>query len=136
MLRFLQAYHIVGFGMQKQGVTQLIRRIMAEPESHEELSFVTTLCVRSRQEIAGDLVDFDNRVFGVGQSHRQAQSRKLGWVRWTDAQERFLKRPYFPTPIEALKPLLIAQSPIAFRRRMIFVEHEPLRRARMPVERA
>jgi hypothetical protein len=32
-----------------------------------------------------------------------------------------------------LKPLLIAQSPLAFRRRMIFVEHEPLRRARMPL---
>src|SRR5437763_12834040 len=52
---------------------------------------------------------------------------------WTEQPERFLKEPYFPTPIENLKPMLIAQSPLAFRRRMIFVEHEPLRRARMPM---
>jgi hypothetical protein len=56
---------------------------------------------------------------------------------WTEKPARFLKRPHFPTPLEDLKPLLIAQSPLAFRRRLIFVEHEPLRRARMPVsERA
>jgi hypothetical protein len=30
--------------------------------------------------------------------------------------------------------LLIAESPIAFRRRLIFTEAEPLRRARMPIE--
>lgn len=53
--------------------------------------------------------------------------------RWTDQPERFLREPHFPTPLESLKPLLIAQSPLAFRRRLIFVEHEPLRRARMPV---
>ncbi len=52
---------------------------------------------------------------------------------WTEHPARFLKRPHFPTPLEGLKPLLIAQSPLAFRRRLIFVEHEPLRRARMPI---
>ena len=51
---------------------------------------------------------------------------------WTDHPSRFLRRPYFTTPIEALKALLIAESPIAFRRRLIFTEAEPLRRARMP----
>jgi hypothetical protein len=34
--------------------------------------------------------------------------------------------------IEGLKALLIAESPIAFRRHLIFTEAEPLRRARMP----
>ncbi len=53
---------------------------------------------------------------------------------WTGAEFRFLHRPHFATPIQALKASLLAQSPIAFRRRMIFVEYEPLRRARMPLE--
>lgn len=53
---------------------------------------------------------------------------------WTDEPTRFLRRPYFTTPLEALKALLLAESPIAFRRRLIFTEAEPLRRARMPVE--
>ena len=51
---------------------------------------------------------------------------------WSDDPSRFLKRPYFTTPLEGLKALLIAESPLAFRRRLIFTEAEPLRRARMP----
>jgi hypothetical protein len=51
---------------------------------------------------------------------------------WTDHPSRFLHEPYFTTPIENLKAMLIAQSPLAFRRRLIFTEAEPLRRARMP----
>lgn len=51
---------------------------------------------------------------------------------WTDEADRFLRRAYFPTPLEDLKARLIVESPVAFRRRMIFVEAEPLRRARMP----
>jgi hypothetical protein len=51
---------------------------------------------------------------------------------WTDDPSRFLHEPYFTTPIENLKAMLLVQSPLAFRRRMIFTEAEPLRRARMP----
>ena len=53
---------------------------------------------------------------------------------WTDAPSRFLRRPYFTMPLEGLKALLIVESPIAFRRRLIFTEAEPLRRARMPTD--
>jgi hypothetical protein len=52
---------------------------------------------------------------------------------WSDDPSRFLKRPYFTSPLEGLKALLIAESPLAFRRRLIFTEAEPLRRARMPL---
>jgi hypothetical protein len=51
---------------------------------------------------------------------------------WTDHPSRFLREPYFTTRIEELKAMLLAQSPLAFRRRLIFTEAEPLRRARMP----
>ena len=51
---------------------------------------------------------------------------------WTEDLSRFLRRPYFITTIEGLKALLLAESPIAFRRRLIFTEAGPLRRARMP----
>jgi hypothetical protein len=53
---------------------------------------------------------------------------------WTDNPSRFLRRPYFTTTLEGLKALLIVESPIAFRRRLIFTEAEPLRRARMPTD--
>lgn len=50
---------------------------------------------------------------------------------WTEAPERFLDRPAFMGP-ERMKAFLLMESPSAFRRRMIFAEAEPLRRARMP----
>jgi hypothetical protein len=37
----------------------------------------------------------------------------------------------FTTPIKLLWPMLRADSPPAFRRRMIYTEAKPLRRARM-----
>jgi hypothetical protein len=51
---------------------------------------------------------------------------------WTNDPARFLKLPYFTSPIDGLKPLLLVESPSSFRRRLIFTEAEPLRRARMP----
>jgi hypothetical protein len=80
--------------------------------------------------LLGDPI-LDATIGGIGEY--LARRWKLNIPPWTEQPARFLKQPYFPTPIEGLKPLLIAQSPLAFRRRMIFVEHEPLRRARMPL---
>lgn len=50
---------------------------------------------------------------------------------WTHDPARFLARPWFMGP-ERMKAFLLAESPGAFRRRFIFTEAEPLRRARMP----
>ncbi len=50
---------------------------------------------------------------------------------WTDDEARFLSHPWFMGP-ERMKGFLLAESPSAYRRRLIFTEAEPLRRARMP----
>ena len=52
---------------------------------------------------------------------------------WTNDPSRFLRQSYFTTPAQGLNALLLVESPLAFRRRLIFTEAEPLRRARMPV---
>jgi hypothetical protein len=49
---------------------------------------------------------------------------------WTLSQERFLKHPFFPAGLESLKATLLVESPVAFRRRMIFVDADPLYRPR------
>jgi len=51
--------------------------------------------------------------------------------RWTNHPERFLPRPWFMGH-ERMKGFWLAESPLAFRRRFIFTEAEPLRRASMP----
>jgi hypothetical protein len=81
-------------------------------------------------ELTGDAV-LDATLAAMGEHLARRWALKI--PTWTDQPERFLKRPYFPKHAQALKPMLIAQSPLAFRRRLIFTEHEPLRRARMPV---
>jgi hypothetical protein len=53
---------------------------------------------------------------------------------WVEEPDRFLKDPVFAGGLEDLKAILLAESPLAFRRRLIFVEAEPLARARMPRE--
>lgn len=50
---------------------------------------------------------------------------------WTCQPGRFLDRPWFMGH-ERMKGFLLAESPLAFRRRFIFTEAEPLRRASMP----
>ena len=61
-----------------------------------------------------------------------ARRWSLAIPEWTNEPSRFLRSPYFTTEAEDFKALLLAQSPLAFRRRLIFTEAEPLRRARMP----
>src|SRR5882724_12058671 len=50
---------------------------------------------------------------------------------WTNRPERFLDKPWFMGH-DRMKGFLLAESPLAFRRRFIFTETEPLRRAGMP----
>jgi len=54
---------------------------------------------------------------------------------WSDASGREVAEPWFVGMMgKGLSGLLLVESPIAFRRRRIFTEAEPLRRARMPVD--
>lgn len=47
---------------------------------------------------------------------------------WTEAADCFLLKPYFGSPLQSHKAILIASSPAAFRRRSIFVDAHPLSR--------
>ncbi|MDR2113239.1 MAG: hypothetical protein LBQ62_09090 [Candidatus Accumulibacter sp.] len=49
---------------------------------------------------------------------------------WTNRPARFLHRAWFPCGLEYLKATLLCESPVAFRRRMIFVSRDPLYRPR------
>ncbi|WP_434618764.1 hypothetical protein [Azospirillum sp. B2RO_4] len=81
-------------------------------------------------ECAGDKV-FDAYAGAVGE--HLVRRWHLGTPpEWTEEPCRFLRRPWFPPGVQAEKPILLVESPMAFRRRMLFVEAEPLRRARMP----
>lgn len=49
---------------------------------------------------------------------------------WTERRERFLSRAWFDNHgLTSLNAMMVAESPLAFRRRLIFTEAKPLRRA-------
>lgn len=49
---------------------------------------------------------------------------------WATQESRFLHLPFFPAGLESLKASLLVESPTAFRRRLIFVDADPLSRPR------
>jgi len=49
---------------------------------------------------------------------------------WVLEPSRFLRKAWFPAGLESLKATLLVESPTAFRRRMIFVDADPLYRPR------
>jgi hypothetical protein len=52
---------------------------------------------------------------------------------WVEEETRFLHTPFWVDDLQLMKPVLLRDSPIAFRRRLIFTESEPLRRGRFPM---
>ena len=91
-----------------------------------------------RQRMIGDEpgltgVAFQDAYVGAVGEHL-ARRWGLDIPAWADHPRRFLERPHFPDYMELAKPVFLRDSPIAFRRRLIFTEAEPLRRARFPTE--
>jgi hypothetical protein len=60
-----------------------------------------------------------------------ARSYHLDVPRWTDDHGNGLHEPYFAGGLESLKGILFVESPLAFRRRLLFVSRNALTRASM-----
>jgi hypothetical protein len=53
---------------------------------------------------------------------------------WSETHGHGLKRPFFAGGLESLKAVLTVESPLAFRRRLLFVSKNALSRPRLPSE--
>lgn len=74
---------------------------------------------------------FEDAYVGAVAEHL-ARRWGLDIPQWAEDPRRFLDKAHFPAGLELMKPIYLRDSPIAFRRRLIFTEAEPLRRARFP----
>jgi hypothetical protein len=61
-----------------------------------------------------------------------ARSFGLPVPEWTETQGNELHKPFFAGGLESLKGVLLAESPTAFRRRLLFVSKDALSRPRLP----
>jgi hypothetical protein len=59
--------------------------------------------------------------------HLALESR-LPTPQWTEQPDRFLTEPFFAGGLESLKAILLVESPLAFRRRLIFISADGLSR--------
>jgi hypothetical protein len=59
-----------------------------------------------------------------------ALSDRLAVPEWTKHACRFLSEPFFAGGLESLKATLLVESPLAFRRRLIFISADALSRPR------
>jgi len=59
-----------------------------------------------------------------------ALSERVGVPDWTEQPGRFLSEPFFAGGLESLKAILLVESPLAFRRRLIFISADALSRPR------
>lgn len=59
-----------------------------------------------------------------------AREYRLPIPAWTEGKQRFLRRAHFPGGLDSLRATWIKESPPAFRRRLIFVDIDPLYRPR------
>ena len=57
-----------------------------------------------------------------------ALSGRLPVPGWTEQADRFLSEPFFAGGLESLKAILLVESPLAFRRRLIFISADGLSR--------
>lgn len=57
-----------------------------------------------------------------------AQAYKLEVPEWTAGEQRLLHQPWFALPLDALRAVLILESPAAFRSRNLFVSANALSR--------
>lgn len=58
-----------------------------------------------------------------------ARAHKLATPRWTAAESRKLHRPWFASPLSAVRAVLLLESPAAFRSRNLFISENALTRA-------
>jgi hypothetical protein len=57
-----------------------------------------------------------------------ALSDRIAVPEWTEGTDRFLSEPFFAGGLESLKATLLVESPLAFRRRLIFISADALSR--------
>ena len=58
-----------------------------------------------------------------------ARTHKFSVPEWVAAEARKLHRPWFASPLAALRAVLLLESPVAFRSRNLFVSENALARA-------
>jgi hypothetical protein len=125
------------FGTRPKTLRELARRVNSgeqkfDPAVREFLdSFYSypelrTIAIKDSPE----LIDALHDAYLAAVAEHLARSYGLAVPEWTETQGNDLREPFFAGKLESLKGILVAESPTAFRRRLLFVSKDALSRPR------
>ena len=130
---------MIGFGTRHATLWQVARRFRDgeqafDPAVREFLDHFYTNPDLRDAAIAGcpDRIDALHDAYLAAVAEHLARSFDLAVPAWTEEQGNDLHVPFFAGGLEALKGVLLAESPTAFRRRLLFISKDALSRPRSP----
>ena len=117
-------------------IAEIARRADADIQGFDPSvrEFLDEWQVMSRGQRGAALADEPQRLGGVKDAYlaalaeHLALSERLPVPAWTEQPDRFLSEPFFAGGLESLKAILLVESPLAFRRRLIFISANGLSR--------
>jgi hypothetical protein len=112
-----------------------VRTLGGEPFDPLLREFLDTFYGSNPDMMARAINDTPARIDPVHDAYLAAVAEHLGLrfglpvPQWVEEPHRFLVKPFFAGGLETLKAILLVESPLAFRRRQIFVSANALSRA-------
>ena len=126
------------FGRKPNSLGEAVRRVKAgeqkfDPSLREFLdSFYSSADARQRAiEEQPDSIDAVHDAYVAAVAEHLARVYGLSIPEWSETHGNGLHEPFFAGGLQSLKGVLTAESPTAFRRRLLFVSKDALSRPRM-----
>ena len=126
------------FGRKPNSLAEVVRRVKAgeqkfDPSLREFLdSFYASADARQRAiEEQPDSIDAVHDAYVAAVAEHLARVYGLSIPEWSETHGNGLHEPFFAGGLQSLKGVLVAESPTAFRRRLLFVSKDALSRPRM-----
>jgi hypothetical protein len=126
------------FGRKPNSLAEVVRRVKAgeqkfDPSLREFLdSFYANADARQRAiEAQPDSIDAVHDAYVAAVAEHLARVYGLSIPEWSETHGNGLHEPFFAGGLQSLKGVLTAESPTAFRRRLLFVSKDALSRPRM-----
>lgn len=123
---------------RSQTIAEIAERTQVQPDCFDRAvrEFLDSWQSMSQRERSGALKNEPRKVGPLDDAYlaalteHLALSERMDIPGWTDDKSRFLDQPFFAGGLESLKAILLVESPLAFRRRLIFISADGLARPR------
>jgi hypothetical protein len=126
------------FGKKPATLQEVVRRVRADEQQFDPSlrEFLDSFYANpdSRQQAFDerpDSIDAVHDAYVAAVAEHLARVYGLPIPEWSEIHGNGLREPFFAGGLQSLKGVLVAESPTAFRRRLLFVSKDALSRPRM-----